>query len=486
MSMSEQGWNFDNSYARLPPNLFTRMSPLEVNQPRIVIVNYSLIQELGLNLKMLSEDQLAQLFSGNVLPEGAEPISQAYAGHQFGQFTYLGDGRAHLIGEHITPGGRRVDIQLKGSGKTPYGRRGDGRAALEPMLREYIISEAMHALNIASTRSLAVVTTGETVYRETSLQGAILTRVASSHIRVGSFEYLAAENDKSGLAKLANYVIERHYAEVKQSKNPYLGLLKAVIEKQADLIVDWMRVGFIHGVMNTDNMALTGETIDYGPCAFMDTYHPETMFSSIDFLGRYSFINQPIIAQWNLARFAETLLPLLHDENAKAIGIAEEAVNAFHDLYQRKWLAMMRRKLGLFNEQLSDKELFSDLLTWMAQHQTDYTNTFRDLGSNIKPTGKAYDGDTFQNWYDQWQLRLKQNDKSFQLSLKLMHANNPAVIPRNHKVNQCLNAASNGDIKPLKDLMDVLQEPYRERLQIKGYQSPPTQQERVFQTFCGT
>lgn len=484
--MNEEGWNFDNSYTRLPANFFTRTTPLAVSKPQIIIVNYSLGQELGLNLKRLSEDKLAQLFSGNILPEGAEPISQAYAGHQFGQFTYLGDGRAHLIGEHITSERRRVDIQLKGSGKTPYSRQGDGRAALGPMLREYIISEAMHALNISTTRALAVVTTGEVVYRETSLQGAILTRIASSHIRVGSFEYLAAEKDRFGLTQLANYVIARHYAEAKQSINPYHALLKAVIEKQADLIVDWMRVGFIHGVMNTDNMALSGETIDYGPCAFMDTYDPETVFSSIDFLGRYRFSNQPMIAQWNLARFAEAILPLLHEEKAEAIKMAEEAINAFPDLYQTKWLAMMRRKLGLFNEQLNDMELFSDLLAWMTQHEADYTNTFRALGSNIKPAGLAYDSDSFQKWYDRWRLRLKQNDIPFQTSLHLMQANNPSVIPRNHKVNQCLNAAEKGDIKPLKDLMHALHHPYRESSEIKNYQSPPTQQERVNQTFCGT
>lgn len=486
MPMNVQGWNFDNSYTRLSESFFTRMLPLAVSRPKILIINYLLSEELGLNLKMLSGEQLAQLFSGNILPIGAEPVSQAYAGHQFGQFTYLGDGRAHLLGEHITPDGRRVDIQLKGSGKTPYGRRGDGRAALEPMLREFIISEAMHALHIPTTRSLAVVTTGEMVSRETSLQGAVLTRIASSHIRVGSFEYLAAKKDKSGLEQLANYVIARHYPEVKQSENPYLALLKAIIEKQTDLIVDWMRVGFIHGVMNTDNMALSGETIDYGPCAFMDTYHPDTVFSSIDISGRYRFINQPGIAQWNLARFAETLLPLLHEDEIQAIRLAEEAVNAFSDLYQNKWLAMMRRKLGLFKKQSNDKELFLDLFAWMTQNKADYTNTFLDLGADVKPTGKIYEGDAFQNWYDRWQLSLKQNHKSFHSSIKLMQVNNPAVIPRNHKVNHCLNSASQGDIQPMNDLLAVLQKPYNNSSQMKDYQTPPTEQERVRQTFCGT
>lgn len=484
--MKVHGLNFDNSFARLPEHFFTKISPYPVSQPEVVIINYPLAEALGLDLKRLSKKQLAQLFSGNTLPLGAEPIAQAYAGHQFGRFTYLGDGRAHLLGEHITQDGKRVDIQLKGSGKTPYSRSGDGRAALAPMLREYVISEAMHALNIASTRSLAVVTTGEIVYRETPQAGAILTRIAQSHIRVGSFEYLAAKNDTLGVEKLANYVIERHYKEVKQSHNPYLALLTAVIEKQVNLIVDWMRVGFIHGVMNTDNMALSGETIDYGPCAFMDTYHPNTVFSAIDSSGRYSYSNQPYIAQWNLARLAETLLPLLHDNQTKAIEMAEEAISGFSDLYQDKWLAMMRRKLGLFNEQSDDNALFVDLFAWMAEQEMDFTNTFYDLGQGTKPEGRTYDSATFQIWYDRWQLRLKQEAKSVQASIELMQANNPAVIPRNHKVNHCLNAASEGDMAPLNDLLKVLQEPYTDCLEIKEYQIPPTQQERVYQTFCGT
>ena len=484
--MKVHGLNFDNSFARLPEHFFTKTSPHPVSQPNVVLINYPLAEALGLDLKRLSKKQLAQLFSGNTLPLGAEPIAQAYAGHQFGQFTYLGDGRAHLLGEHVTQDGKRMDIQLKGSGKTPYSRNGDGRAALAPMLREYVISEAMHALNIASTRSLAVVTTGEIVYRAPPQAGAILTRIALSHIRVGSFEYLAAKNDVLGLVKLANYVIERHYKEVKQSQNPYLALLKAVIDKQVDLIVDWMRVGFIHGVMNTDNMVLSGETIDYGPCAFMDSYHPNTVFSSIDTSGRYSYINQPYIAQWNLARLAETLLPLLHDNQTKAIEMAEEAIRGFSDLYQDKWLAMMRRKLGLFNEQSDDNTLFVDLFVWMTEQEADFTNTFYDLGQGTKPVSKAYESTAFQIWYERWQLRLKQNDKSMQASIELMHANNPVVIPRNHKVNDCLNAASKGDMAPLNDLLSVLQEPYKDGLEIKAYQIPPTQQERVCQTFCGT
>lgn len=486
MSSNKQGWNFENSFIKLPENFFSRISPIPVCQPQLVIFNYELGEELGLNLKKVSQEQLALLFSGNRLPEGAEPIAQAYAGHQFGQFTYLGDGRAHLIGEHITPNGQRVDIQFKGSGKTPYSRRGDGRAALEPMLREYLISEAMYALNIPSSRSLAVITTGESVYREKLVTGAILTRVAASHIRVGSFEYLAAENDQLGIKKLADYVIERHFTPVKQSKSPYIDLLKAVIEKQATLIVDWMRVGFIHGVMNTDNMAVSGETIDYGPCAFMDTYHPETVFSSIDFNGRYRFSNQPIIAQWNLARFAETLLPLLHTDKSSAIQIAEEAINEFTELYQVKWLAMMRQKLGLYGEQQGDLVLIRDLLDWMAQKGKDYTNTFRELSCREKLGGEAYQCNEFQNWYERWQFRIKQNNKSLHSSLQLMRRTNPTVIPRNHKVNQCLEAASKGNLQPFQELLLVVQTPYKESLNIKAYQSPPTPHEQVIQTFCGT
>ncbi len=480
------GWRFNNSYAKLPEHFFTRMSPIRVRQPQLVVINNALSQELGLNLQLLSDAQLAELFSGNIVPEGAEPISQAYAGHQFGYFTYLGDGRAHLLGEHTTPDGRRVDIQLKGSGKTPYGLRGDGRAALGPMLREYIISEAMHALGIPTTRSLAVVTTGEEVYRETILQGAILTRIASSHLRVGSFEYLAAQNDLNGIKTLADYTITRHYPEAKESAYPYLQLLEKVIDQQLDLMVHWMRVGFIHGVMNTDNMALSGETIDYGPCAFMDSYDPATVFSSIDQMGRYSYANQPLIAQWNLARFAETLLPLLHVDSDKAIRIAEEAVNQFPALYQDKWLAMMRAKLGLLGRQKDDKKLIADLLDWMYQQKADYTNTFRDLSREDKPSGKLYDSKGFHDWYERWQLRLKQNNNSFESSLYLMNASNPVVIPRNHKVNQALDSASNGDSKPVHELLNALTEPYKNRLDIQIYQSPPMPSERVYKTFCGT
>ena len=478
-------WNFNNTYAKLPEHFYSRIAPTKVQDPKLVILNQALAQDLGLNLKDCSEDYLAAVFSGNTLPEGSESLSQAYAGHQFGNFTYLGDGRAHLLGEHQTAEGKQFDIQLKGSGQTLFGRRGDGRAALGPMLREYIISEAMHALGIPTTRSLAVVTTGEPVYRETVLQGAILTRVASSHLRVGTFEYLSAEKDIEGLKILADYVISRHYPQAKNTENPYLSLLKSVIEQQVDLITHWMRVGFIHGVMNTDNMAISGETIDYGPCAFMDFYDPATVFSAIDQRSRYCYVNQPGIAQWNLARFAETLLPLLDEQLEHAIELAKEAVSGFTPLYEDKWFTMMRAKLGLFEPQGSDSDLIARLLNWMQEHQADYTNTFRALSQEEMPSDKAYDNEAFHSWYKLWQQRLQLNNVPFAASLELMNKNNPVVIPRNHKVNQALDAASKGDLSPFNELLKVLQEPYKLNISTV-YKSPPAPEERVFQTFCGT
>lgn len=486
LNTQNMSWNFNNSYTRLPEHFYTRQSPIKVSDAHVVMINYALGQELGLSLQNCSEDELAQIFAGNILPEGADPISQAYAGHQFGYFTNLGDGRAHLLGEHRTPDNRAFDVQLKGSGQTPYGLRGDGRAALGPMLREYLLSEAIHALGIPTTRSLAVVTTGEPVYRETVLQGAILTRIAASHLRIGTFEYLSANNDLAGLRTLADYAIDRHYPHVKEADNPYLHLLNAVIEKQADLITHWMRVGFIHGVMNTDNMAISGETIDYGPCAFMDYYDPLTVFSAIDEKSRYCYVNQPGITQWNLARFAETLLPLLDEQLDKAIELAKEAVANFTPIYEEKWFNMMRAKLGLFGKQDKDSELITALLDWMHYNNADYTNTFRALNQEEKPSGSVYDERAFQVWYDHWQLRLKQNEEPLHASLELMQANNPVVIPRNHKVNQALAAAENSDLKPFNELLDVLQEPYLNRTGIEAYQNPPTPSERVHQTFCGT
>ena len=484
--MTGSGFNFDNTYIHLPKAFYTELSPVPVRKPEMVIFNAPLATDMGLDFSGISTDVKAALFSGNIMPEGSEPLAQAYAGHQFGHFTMLGDGRAIVWGEHITPSGQRLDIQFKGSGPTPYSRGADGRAVLGPMLREYIISEAMHALNIPTTRSLAVVTNGEKVYRETGLPGAILTRIASSHIRVGTFEYAALQQDKGIIQTLVDYTIDRHYPWIKEEQNKTLSLLKAIIEKQADLITHWMRVGFIHGVMNTDNMTLSGETIDYGPCAFMDAYDPRTVFSSIDHMGRYAYANQPDIAQWNLARLAETMLPLLDDEIEKAADTIEEVVNGFGALYKDKWLSMMRAKLGLFGARAEDESLITDLLDWMQRAGADYTNTFRHLTEEKPPQGKPYNDKTFKEWYTRWQAQLAKNTKPLKSSLSLMRANNPAVIPRNQKVEQVLDAATNGDLKPLKDLLTALQEPYKNRSDLKPYQSPPKQDERVYQTFCGT
>ena len=354
------------------------------------------------------------------------------------------------------------------------------------MLREFIISEAMHALNIPTTRSLAVVTNGEKVYRETGLPGAILTRVASSHIRVGTFQYASLQQDIEIIQTLVNYTIERHYPEIKEDPNKPLSLLKTSIEKQAELITHWMRVGFIHGIMNTDNMALSGETIDYGPCAFMDAYDPRTVFSSIDHMGRYAYANQPAIAQWNLARLAETMLPLFDEDTKKATDMAEEAVNGFGAVYKEKSLSMLRAKLGLFGAHAEDESLITDLLDWMQRRDADYTNTYLDLTKEAPPKGEPYDDETFKEWYTRWQARLAKNMEPLKSSLSLMRANNPAVIPRNHKVEQVLDAATNGDLQPLKDLLAALQEPYKNRSDLKPYQSPPKPEEKVCQTFCGT
>ncbi|MDA7552359.1 YdiU family protein, partial [Candidatus Pelagibacter sp.] len=379
------GWCFDNTYYKLSKTFKEDIEPVPVKKPELILINKKLAENLNLNFSNLNNKELSELFSGNSLPKGSNSLAQAYAGHQFGHFTMLGDGRAVLIGEHLSKDNKRYDIQFKGSGKTVFSRNGDGRAALGPMLREYIISEAMYGLEIPTTRSLAVVKTGENVIRETSLPGAILTRVASSHIRVGTFQYIAARQKKDELEVLLDYVIDRHYPGIKNSKNKATKLLTTVMEKQINLVVNWMRVGFIHGVMNTDNMSVSGETIDYGPCAFMDTYDPKTVFSSIDQMGRYAYCNQPVITKWNLSRFAECLIPLIDEDQEEAIQSATKIINSFEKKYEEKWLNMMRDKLGLFGVDEKDKFLILDLLTWMHQKKADYTNTFCHLMSeNIK------------------------------------------------------------------------------------------------------
>ncbi len=483
---SNMGWRFDNTYSKLPDTMLSKLAPIPVKAPKVVILNHSLSKELGLDFSNTSNENLASVFSGNLLPEGSDTIAQAYAGHQFGHFTTLGDGRAIVIGEHLSKNNKRFDIQFKGSGKTPFSRNGDGRAALGPMLREYIISEAMHALNIPTTRSLAVVKTGETVMRETPLIGAILTRVAESHIRVGTFQYAVISEDKKNLKTLFDYTVDRHYPHIKDSKTPALDLIKTVIEKQTKLVVDWMRVGFIHGVMNTDNMAISGDTIDYGPCAFMDTYDPETVFSSIDQQGRYAYFNQPGIAKWNLARLAESLIPLIDNNKDKAIKIATETINGFAELYKKNWFKMMRKKLGLLGEELKDESLIIDLLTWMHQNRADYTNTFCYLMNEKIKEDKIYSNQGFISWKQQWQERLKLHNNSPEKSLKLMHSANPLVIPRNHKVEEALEAANNNDLNPMKNLLKILEKPYENQEGIREYQSPAPPSDKKYQTFCGT
>lgn len=474
------------SYLNLPGVMHSKVAPEPVAKPGLVVFNEALATDLGLDLSGFSEEDKADLFAGNRLPEQAQPLAQAYAGHQFGHFTMLGDGRAHLIGEQVTPGGDRVDIQMKGSGQTPYSRRGDGRAVLGPMLREYLISEAMAALGIPTTRALAVVSTGEQVMRETRLPGAILTRVAASHIRVGTFQFASAHEDRSILQSLLDYTVQRHEPEFSDADNKALALLEMAMNRQADLIVHWMRVGFIHGVMNTDNMALSGQTIDYGPCAFMDSYDPGTVFSSIDTAGRYAYANQPAVAAWNLARLAEALLPLIDENPDRAVEIAEARVNGFAPIYREKWLEMMRAKLGLCDEEDADMPLITDLLGWMQKNHADYTNTFRDLGRGQPLTHAPYTCKTFSAWYKRWQTRRRESPTSLEASFQMMRRTNPAVIPRNHKVEEALAAATAGDLDPFFKLYDALKAPYNGDNAPAQYQQPPEPSDRVYQTFCGT
>ena len=480
------GWRFDNTYSRLSDVLFVPAKPAIVGGPRLAILNHRLADELGLDLHAISPEAAAALFAGQELAEGMRPIAQAYAGHQFGNFTMLGDGRAILLGEHRTPSGRLVDIQLKGAGLTRFSRGGDGRAALGPMLREYVISEAMAALGIPTTRSLAVVTTGDPVYRDSTLRGAVLTRVAASHIRVGTFEYLAARGDESNLRALADYAIDRHYPELVDAPQKYLAFFRAVMDRQASLIAQWQLVGFIHGVMNTDNMAISGETIDYGPCAFMNAYRPDTVFSSIDVGGRYAYGKQPMIGQWDLARLAESLLPLLDSDQEKAIAIATDALGEYPAVFERYWLAGMRKKLGLQTPETDDLELIQSLLGWMQKSKADFTNTFRDLSSAEPPAHDRYREPDFQAWHARWQLRLGRNGGANTSANTLMRTVNPAVIPRNHRVEEALSAAENqDDLSVLQRLLSVLATPYAECPDWAEYRDPPPEGCN-YQTFCGT
>jgi serine/tyrosine/threonine adenylyltransferase len=483
----DAGWNFDNSYARLPEAFYAQLNPVPVREPQLVVFNEPLAKSLGLNPNALKGDEGAAVFAGNQIPEGSEPLAEAYAGHQFGAFTMLGDGRAILLGEQVTPTGERFDIQFKGSGRTPFSRNGDGRAALGPMLREYIISEALHALGIPTTRSLAVVTTGEPVFRETTLQGAILTRTAASHIRVGTFQYAAARDKPDELRTLADYTIQRHFPELATAENSYLALLEGVMERQASLVARWLLVGFIHGVMNTDNMTLGGETIDYGPCAFMDAYDPNTVFSSIDHHGRYAYGRQPQIAQWNLARLAETLLPLIHEDQQEAIAMATKTVTGFSERFRHYWLAGMRAKLGLSNEEADDSTLVEDLLGCMHRHGADYTNTFRDLASSSLPEASVFRAPEFKQWFERWQARLKRQPDTREASRKRMHRHNPAVIPRNHRVEEALAAAvERADFTVMGNLLEVLSQPFQDPPEEAGYHLPAPPSGEPYRTFCGT
>ena len=478
------GWHFDNTYSKLSNTFKENIKPTPVHDPELVILNEELASTLNLDFSKTDKKKLAEIFSGNSIPEETNTIAQAYAGHQFGHFTMLGDGRAVLLGEHLVNNDNRFDIQFKGSGRTSFSRGGDGRAALGPMLREYIISEAIHSLNIPTTRSLAVVKTGEKVVRENLLQGAILTRVASSHLRVGTFQYIAATQNIENLNTLVDYTINRHYPEIKTSNSKALDLLNLVMEKQCQLVINWMRVGFIHGVMNTDNMAISGETIDYGPCAFMDHYDPKTVFSSIDKFGRYAFSNQPPITKWNLARFAECLIPLIDKDEDKAIKLATDLIDNFQNIYEDKWLNMIRDKLGLFGEDKNDKKLINDLFNWMEKNKADYTNTFCHLmGIN---SDEVYKNVEFVNWKNEWKKRSELNNSTKEKQIKLMKKNNPTVIPRNHKVEEALAEADKGSLDKMKKLLAILKNPYDNQNNIQEYQTPAPSNNEKYQTFCGT
>ncbi|HEX9983689.1 MAG TPA: YdiU family protein [Thermoanaerobaculia bacterium] len=485
---------FDNSYARLPERFFTRTAPTPVAAPRLIHLNHALANDLGLDGEALAADGTA-VFAGNVIPEGAEPIATAYAGHQFGSFVpQLGDGRAVLLGEVVDRSGVRRDIQLKGAGRTPWSRGGDGRAAVGPVLREYVISEAMAALGIRTTRALAAVTTGEPVFREDILPGAVLTRVASSHIRVGTFQYFASRGDVEGVRLLADHVIARHYPDASGAERPYHALLAAVIEAQAALIADWLLVGFIHGVMNTDNMSIAGETIDYGPCAFMDEYDPATVFSSIDRHGRYAYANQPGIGAWNLTRLAECLLPLFSEDEAAAVAEAQETLNAYGPAFERRYQAGLRRKLGLTTEQDDDAAIVQDLLQAMKANKADFTLTFRRLSDAAAGHAGDHaleslfiDPAALREWLPRWRHRLEQEPTDAKGRAAAMRRLNPAFIPRNHRVEAVIRAASDDDdFEPFEELLAVLSRPYEDQPELAEYGQPPQESQRVLQTFCGT
>jgi serine/tyrosine/threonine adenylyltransferase len=487
--------HFDNTYAALPDRFYARLAPTPVVNPRLIKLNEALAQTLGFDPVRLAEPDGVAVLAGNRVAPGSQPIATAYAGHQFGTFVpQLGDGRAILLGEVIGRDGQRRDIQLKGSGRTPYSRRGDGRAALGPVLREYLVSEAMAALGVPTTRTLAAVSTGEMVWREGPLPGAVLTRVASSHVRIGTFQFFAARGDGEAVRTLADYVIARHYPDARSAANPYRALYEAVVARQAELVSQWLHIGFIHGVMNTDNMSIAGETIDYGPCAFMDAYHPATVFSSIDETGRYAYANQPAIAQWNLARLAETLLPLFADDEEKALGEAKEALSGFASLFNEAYAAGLRRKLGLFEPREGDLALAQDLLERMAENRADFTLTFRLLAE----ASLHADGDgavralfaephRYDEWAVGWRARLAGEKGDPAERYARMRRANPRFIPRNHRVEEAIAAAVKGaDFSHFEKMLSVLSAPFEDNPDAERYATPPEPDEIVHQTFCGT
>ena len=484
---------FDNSYNGLPQEFFERINPVPVQDPQLIIFNDNLAKTLGID-ESKTRKQLAELFSGNVVPKGSSPIALVYAGHQFGHFvSELGDGRAVLLGQISTPEQKHYDIQLKGSGQTKFSRQGDGRAPLGPVIREYIVSEAMHALGIPSTRSLAAVTTGEKVYRETALPGGILTRIAESHIRVGTFEYFAAQNKIENLKTLAEYTIKRHFPLLKDSRNSYLSLLELVCDRQIELIAKWMGIGFIHGVMNTDNTSIVGETIDYGPCAFMDNYNPSTVFSSIDAHGRYAFGNQPSIAHWNMACFANCLAPLIDQDSDKAEEQAQEVINQFPNKMKVALMTVMCKKIGLKSTNSNSQETLQKLLSIMLDNESDYTLTFRYLSEIIKGKGNTLFKKQFlehkqiSNWLKEWTDLIKDQSLSKKEIALSMESSNPVFIPRNHLVERAIEAAvENNDFSEMKTLLAILNRPYEEQSSYSDFMKPPKPHEVVHQTFCGT
>jgi uncharacterized protein YdiU (UPF0061 family) len=484
---------FDNSYIQFPDRFYERSEPVPVKAPRLLAFNRPLANELGLELDGLDEVELAKIFSGNQLLEGSQPLSMAYAAHQFGNFVAkLGDGRAILLGEVIDQAGNRRDIQLKGAGRTPFSRRGDGRSALGPVLREYIMSEAMYALGVPATRALAAVASGERVQRETGQPGGIFTRVAASHIRVGTFQYFASREDHEALKLLADHVISRHYPEIKGAENQYLALLEGVAERQMQLIAKWLSIGFIHGVMNTDNMAVSGETIDFGPCAFLDEYHPLKVFSSIDANGRYAYNNQPGIAQWNIARLAECLLPLLDENIDKAAEMANGVLAGFSDRFPKLWLKAFRAKLGLSEERDGDIHLAQKLFAQMQASSTDFTITFRALcdaaEGNKEPFRSLFiDLNAIDDWLAEWQARAEGEGVDGASRAAQMRRVNPALIPRNHRIEEVIAAAvEDDDFEPFHEMLKAIEHPFEELQEFAIYRQAPFAHERVLRTFCGT